>query len=128
MVRYRQGLAIYVRMLCALAVLLLGLGHQPPAFAAASLIPDVESVAMLPDGSLPELYLSGMPEKHGTVEKRCEVCRLAQAFLLPPPADLGWLRAGAAAVPPLSFRPAVAPGHDWQSAAPRGPPAPVLTV
>ena len=128
MVQHRQRLAIYVRILCALAVLFLGLGHQPPAFAAVSSIPDLQSLAALPDGSLPELCLSGTPEKHGTIDKRCEVCRIAQAFLLPPPADLGWLRVGATLPPSAAALPRLAARHDWQSAAPRGPPAALLTV
>ena len=77
-----------VRGLCALALILVAFAHQP---AAVSGIPGTRAVDLsvyaLPDGSLPQLCISGLSDsgETGFVLGPCEFCRIAGTFLLPPP-------------------------------------------
>ena len=79
-----------VRLICALALLLIGFFHQPPAPVA---IPPGEIVMYtLPDGSVSDLCLpsSGGKSKqdHHDRGSGCEACRLTGSTLLPTPTDL----------------------------------------
>lgn len=81
--------ATALRMLCMLAVVLLGFSHQP-ALAASALTPAEIAAHTLPDGTLPDLCAEDMvhgKEKHA-VTTQCEACRIGSAMLLPLPADL----------------------------------------
>lgn len=76
-------------MICVLALVLLGLAHQPVAAPTTQFSPDEIAALMLPDGSLPELCL---PSEGGKVKPHagasdCEACRISAAVLLPTPAD-----------------------------------------
>jgi|GEM_PF-720730 len=77
-----------VRGLCGLALVLVAFAHQP---AAVSGNPGARTVDLsayaLPDGSLPQLCISGLGDsgEAGFVLGPCEFCRIAGAFLLPPP-------------------------------------------
>ncbi len=78
-----------MRRFCALALILVAFAHRP---AAVSEIPnaragDLSSYA-LPDGSLPQLCISGIGDggEGGFFLGACEFCRIDGAFTLPPPA------------------------------------------
>ena len=91
----RDGMAKFVRILCAIALLCLGFSHQPPTADAASIsISDFEQY-VLPDGTSPVLCLSDMDgQSHGGKKagNGCEACRLSASILLPAPGDVsGWL-------------------------------------
>lgn len=78
-----------IRMICVIALVLLGLAHQPVAAPATQFSPEEIASLMLPDGSLPELCL---PSEDGKVKPHavasdCEACRISAAVLLPTPAD-----------------------------------------
>ncbi|MFN3718280.1 MAG: hypothetical protein ACK4UW_05165 [Rhizobium rhizophilum] len=78
-----------IRMICVVALVLLGLAHRPVAAPAPQLSPDEIAALMLPDGSLPELCLpsdDGKGKPH-TAASDCEACRISAAVLLPAPAD-----------------------------------------
>ncbi|MCK8782261.1 hypothetical protein M0654_19970 [Rhizobium sp. NTR19] len=80
-----------VRMLCALALLLVGFAHKPPVLDGYG-IPLAEIAQYtLPDGTLPHLCLpseDGKLHHHGhDASTSCEACRLAASALLPVPGD-----------------------------------------
>ena len=90
----RWGLCL--RMLCAVALLSLGLAHQP---ALAAMPVGLElSHYVLPDGSIADLCLNDAvggkmkPQASG----KCEACRIGGGMLLPDPAGF--------AVAVLAFR------------------------
>ncbi|MCO4317007.1 hypothetical protein M8997_007415 [Phyllobacterium sp. 21LDTY02-6] len=76
-----------VRILCALALVLVAFAHKPVAIADPAPI-DLAAYA-LPDGTLPTLCLTDQGSDddhksswHGT---GCEACRLSASFILPVP-------------------------------------------
>jgi hypothetical protein len=86
---------VLVRILCALALLFVGLSHKPPALAAPTLTPAEIAAYTLPDGTLPVLCLpseDGAGKNHShDFGNGCEACRLASAILLPAPPAIGGL-------------------------------------
>lgn len=114
-----------VRMLCALSLLLVAFAHRPLALDdAASVASSVELAAfVLPDGTLPDLCLTGEDDARHSAANHCEACRIVSSVDLPSP--LGgyvitrWFADAELAVPQdarLAY-PALRPG-----ASPRGPP------
>ncbi len=114
-------------MLCALALLLVGFAHTPPA--VAQVLPPAElALYALPDGTLPDLCL---PSQDGKTKHEghksgsgCEACRLSASVMLPAPADT----AGAPIVRDADrFQPVRVEAFYRQlfppNAAPRGPPS-----
>ncbi len=80
----RDGLA---RALCVLALLFLGLAHQPPLQTSARAGADNALAYTLPDGTLADLCQPSGPEgKLKLPGKTCEACRIGAAMLPPPPA------------------------------------------
>lgn len=85
------GILRGVRVLCALALLVVGFAHKAPALDGASIQPAEYSQYVLPDGTLQVLCLSG--ETSGGEHDRsrdgsgCEACRLSASALLPTPQD-----------------------------------------
>ncbi len=76
-------------MICVVALVLLGLAHQPVAAPTTQFSPEEIAALMLPDGSLPELCLpsdDGKAKPHVGASD-CEACRISAAVLLPAPAD-----------------------------------------
>jgi hypothetical protein len=81
-----------LRMMCALAILLVGFAHQPPTIAETSPF-DIAAYA-LPDGSLPVLCVTDSQgdgsqqdkSKHSHAQD-CEACRIGASALLPQPVD-----------------------------------------
>jgi hypothetical protein len=85
----RGKAATAMRIVCAIVLLFLGLGHQAPTSVSAN-----ANVALylLPDGSLPMLCTTGAADDGKFALKAgCEVCRLASSTMLPEPDDGRWL-------------------------------------
>ncbi|MCF3638530.1 hypothetical protein LXM94_00925 [Rhizobium sp. TRM95111] len=79
--------AICLRMLCAVALVFVGLAHRPVAAAPAT--PLELAAYVLPDGTIADLCVGdavGGGKKHAA-NHGCEACRIAGALLLPQPAD-----------------------------------------
>ncbi|OED01362.1 MULTISPECIES: hypothetical protein [unclassified Rhizobium] len=81
------------RILCAVALLLVGFAHQPIVATADEVSPIELAQYRLPDGSLPILcvtYKDADGKVHGkTYAPGCEACRIASAAMLPtPPTDI----------------------------------------
>jgi hypothetical protein len=83
-----------IRVLCTLALLFVGFGHQPIALAVATDTPlEIASYA-LPDGSLPVLCVTASDDgqksdgKHAHPQQGCDACRISASTLLPSPPDL----------------------------------------
>jgi hypothetical protein len=116
-------MASWLRIVCAVLLLSLGLAHKPlyaqPSFAPAS------STYVLPDGSFAGLCLgdAGQDQPVKSVWYGCDACRIASGVLFPmPPADhasaLRDLRGVVFPVPSVSLD-SVA----WRPGSPvRGPP------
>jgi hypothetical protein len=117
-----------VRIICAIALLFVGLAHQPPVIDSPAIPFSEIANYTLPDGTLPDLCLSaegdhgkhhGQPGSTG-----CEACRLSTAMALPAPLDVvgqpvAWQTASV--MPPLD---AVVPlVRVLPSSSPRGPPS-----
>lgn len=83
--------ALWVRWLCAVALVLVGFAHAPPQGLASPLQLDAAAY-MLPDGSIPDLCEPGHADAdHGGKMlgwKGCEACRISAVALLPLPTDL----------------------------------------
>ena len=80
-----------MRIICAIALLFVGLGHQPPVIDKGAMSLSAVAQFTLPDGTLPDLC-SGAEDDQGThhrqgVASGCEACRLTAMFALPAPAD-----------------------------------------
>ena len=120
--------AAWVRILCALALICVGLSHKPPVIDPRAIPASEISAYMLPDGTFAELCLPDIdsngkakPHLFGT---GCEACRLAGSILLAtPPSTSGEVIVATLDVlsPPLveALHGRVFP----PSAAPRAPPA-----
>lgn len=77
------------RIICALALILVGFAHQPPRIPTT--VPASEMAAyVLPDGTLPVLCdLANLDDDdHSHDPGRCEACVLSASTLLPPPPTL----------------------------------------
>ena len=114
--------ALTLRILCAVALVFVGLAHRP----AAALPGPVELAAYaLPDGTFADICVNDAV--HGKVKPapggHCEACRIGAAMLLPLPAQI-------AAVTPVAERvaarpragPALCAREDRPGASPRAPP------
>ncbi|MCZ7486221.1 hypothetical protein [Rhizobium rhizogenes] len=117
-----------VRVLCALALLLIGFAHTPPAIANHVVSPSELAELVLPDGTIAVLCV---PSEDGSTKQTdhasnngCETCRLAASVVLPSPADAFGeriLRADEPIVPvraEVFYRQLFLP-----NASPRGPPS-----
>ena len=89
----RTGLkaTLFLRMLCALSLVLLGLAHQAPQ-AVASESYDA-SAYVLPDGTFASLCVTVKDTDGKTVafKPNCEACRLSASVILPAPDAGSWL-------------------------------------
>jgi hypothetical protein len=83
-----------IRMICVIALILLGLAHRPLATSAPQLSPQEIAALTLPDGTMPELCLpsaEGKGKAHA-MPSNCEACRISAAALLPAPGDATGIR------------------------------------
>ncbi len=85
MVQRRTMTASLLRIMCALALVMLGFALKP----VVALSPTAELAAyQLPDGSIPSLCLTHTGEKPGKdamPQNGCEACRLSASIILPQP-------------------------------------------
>lgn len=86
------SMANLVRIMCAIALLCVGLAHKPSILLAATTSLPVDELAqqyVLPDGTLPILCLPVEDEKSKHQDHRfgtgCEACRLSASIILPLP-------------------------------------------
>ncbi|WP_394691829.1 hypothetical protein [Hoeflea sp.] len=86
--QWLKGRTAWVRIICALALLMVAFAHQPPAVSVK--LPAYAGVDfaeyILPDGTLPDLCLTG--EDHGShhgKSNHCEACRISASADLPLP-------------------------------------------
>ncbi|PCK87809.1 hypothetical protein CPT32_07115 [Rhizobium sophoriradicis] len=82
---------LFLRMLCALSLLLLGFAHQAPQAVASD---GYDAAAyMLPDGSFASLCVTVKDTSGKTVafKPNCEACRLSASVILPTPDAGSWL-------------------------------------
>jgi len=116
-----------VRMLCALSLLLVAFAHKPLALNdAARVISSVDLASyVLPDGTLPDLCLTGEEnDPRHAAANHCEACRIVSSVDLPSP--LGgyvitrWFAAAELALPRDARLAYSALRH---GASPRGPPS-----
>jgi hypothetical protein len=90
---------LFVRVLCAVSLLMLGLVHQAPVAFAAS--PAYDAAAyQLPDGTRASLCvtINDSDGKALAFKANCEACRLSASVMLPSPQDSAWLHRGFAAL------------------------------
>jgi hypothetical protein len=83
-----------IRMICVVALVLLGLAHRPVATPAPQFSPQEIAALTLPDGTVPELCLpseDGKDKTHAATSD-CEACRVSATALLPAPADAVGMR------------------------------------
>lgn len=129
----RKQFADMLRIICAMAMLLLGFSHHVISPASASGFTQQEDLSAfrLPDGSLPVLCLpreGAQDQDHGVSSSGCEACRLSASVTLPSPAGsfAGLMLAAHRAILPADqgwqFHSAVPPG----ASGPRAPPADIL--
>ncbi|EGE58098.1 UNVERIFIED_ORG: hypothetical protein GGI63_003523 [Rhizobium esperanzae] len=82
---------LFLRMLCALGLLLLGFAHQAPQAVASD---GYDAAAyVLPDGSFASLCVTVRDTGGKTVafKPNCEACRLSASVILPTPDADSWL-------------------------------------
>lgn len=124
MARPATSWALMLRILCAVALLSVGLAHEP--VSAAPTLVDLAAYT-LPDGTIPDICIDDMvdgKEKIHRPDGACEACRIGGAMLLPLPAMSDGLPAlvrEAAARPRAG--PVLSARHERPGAAPRAPPA-----
>lgn len=121
-----------VRILCALALLLVGFAHKTPVLDGASIRSAELSQYVFPDGTPHVLCLPGeagdAEHDHPDFGSGCEACRLSASVLLPTPENTtGWLIRPADRFVPIRVetfsRPLLLP-----NAAPRGPPSELIAT
>lgn len=77
----------FLRLICVLALMMVGFAHQPMAVAAPSASLPVYT---LPDGSVATLCIPGEDSSPRQAASRmCEACCLVNAALLPSPPSVG---------------------------------------
>ncbi|WP_049735098.1 hypothetical protein [Rhizobium ecuadorense] len=90
----RTGLkaTLFLRMLCALSLALLGLAHQPPQAVAAAGYD--ASAYVLPDGTFASLCVTvkDADGKSVVFKPNCEACRLSASIVLSTPDAGAWLQ------------------------------------
>ncbi|MBR0555947.1 hypothetical protein J5J10_09680 [Ciceribacter sp. L1K23] len=84
----RKRAGISVRILCAIALLFVGLAHKTPVIASQSISTAELAQYVLPDGTIPVLCLDDEGTPHGhDVGTGCDACLLSASILLPAPQD-----------------------------------------
>lgn len=124
--------AIWLRILCAIALVCVGFAHRMPV-AIASPSPQELAAYALPDGTMPVLCITqedGSAHKQGSLaDKSCDACRLSASTDLPQPAVLAMptLKPVRESIVPVRFE-AFTRQLFPPNAAPRAPPAVSLLV
>lgn len=121
----RTARAIWVRIVCAVALVCIGLAHKPPLSPPASVSSLELAHYAFPDGTLPVLCLAGDEDgKGGGLSGPCAACRLTADVVLAAPGEAGeWMAPPVAHhVPRLRFA-AVKRQLLPPNASPRAPPS-----
>jgi len=119
-----------LRILCAMALCLLGFAHLGPALASP--LPSAEYARYaLPDGSLPDFCQAGSDEngkEKPAPEHVCSACRFFWALLAPPDDSIGERLQGSlsSAVAVTAAPPAIQ--VHFPNSSPRGPPGAVTRL
>ncbi len=119
-----------LRILCAMALCLLGFAHLGPALAAP--LPAVEYARYtLPDGSSPDFCQTGIDEngeEKPAPNHVCSACRFLWALLAPPSDAIGELLQGS--LSPAWVVTVVHPATQvhFPNSSPRGPPGAVTRL
>lgn len=101
--------AVFLRIICAAALILLSFAHQPVFTSQAVTIADDFSSYRLPDGTVPVICATS-PYKlgdkdgnqpHYNFNNSCEACRISSSFLCPEPS----VSSGPKLVPVLAYSP-----------------------
>ncbi|EDQ32613.1 hypothetical protein HPDFL43_03681 [Hoeflea phototrophica DFL-43] len=85
-----KGRSAWVRIICALALLMVAFAHNPPSVShKLAAYADVDFTQyILPDGTLPDLCLTGKDhDGHHANSNGCEACRISSSADLPLPAS-----------------------------------------
>ncbi|MEQ1403911.1 hypothetical protein ABK249_03110 [Neorhizobium sp. Rsf11] len=85
---------LLVRIVCVLALVMVGFGHKAPSLDSTWAAAEVAQYT-LPDGNLPTLCVTVTDDEGGGSGKHesfkptgCEACRLSASVLLPTPTDM----------------------------------------
>ncbi len=128
--RQPTGWMVWVRMLCALAVLSVGFAHRMPVASAAPSLPGTVIAAdyLLPDGTTASLCMPETEKADGSKAPAsgmpaCEACRISTAVLIPLPPDTPGIPAGVvlAKLTPSYEAPATRPARSGNALS-RAPP------
>ncbi|MBW6424913.1 hypothetical protein KX729_26060 [Rhizobium sp. XQZ8] len=99
-----------VQTLCVLALLFLGLVHQPPMPTSDARAAEFAGF-VLPDGTLPTLCITstedggkGSSSPHKVHSQGCEACRIDAGVILPGPTDTGGISVSFVSVAELPLR------------------------
>lgn len=81
------------RMLCALAMLFLGISHEPVVAYEPNVLSQYSEEYRLPDGSFADICLGNHDgsDKHQKAFQRCKACILASSILIPQAESGSWL-------------------------------------
>ncbi|MCY0094236.1 hypothetical protein [Hoeflea ulvae] len=115
-----------VRIVCALSLMLVAFAHKPLVSSSAAAAYASVDVAdyILPDGTLPDLCLTGEGTGKHAVASACEACRIVSSVNLPAPVDVFLVnRRNATAEPLVAQDLSLASPALCSSASPRGPPS-----
>lgn len=120
-----------IRVLCAIALLFVGLAHQMPVIEKNGVAIDVAQY-VLPDGTLPIFCITdnGDPgQNHKMRMEGCQACHINASILIPTPADVegsavSFVAAIAAPISAVAFTRRLFPPNTG----PRGPPSILQTA
>lgn len=120
MLRLSNPLSVIIRVAIAVALLTAGFAHRPAVGEMSA--PDL-AIYALPDGSLPDICLTGSDgDPDGDASKKCEFCRwAASAAVLPPRALPLWILGGGYLIAIVRDEP-IRREVLVAAASPRGPP------
>jgi hypothetical protein len=121
------GTGIALRIICALALLFLGLSHKMPVAAAQPDSLAFLQAYSLPDGSAPDLCTPSDAGRVKFAAPDCDACRLSGSVLLPEPPQIAAVAFDRSANTfPLPVQAAIASAIARSQTA-RGPPSSALS-
>lgn len=127
MIRPLTAMAACLRLVCAMAMLVLGFAHHVPSLEARGISAAELAQYTLPDGTLPDFCLSIQEDGSGTTVKKsgCVACRIGSALVPPSREDSSGVRIAVRLAPLWPPRDFVTPDSPLAAmASPRAPPAP----
>ncbi len=127
MIRPLTAMAACLRLVCAMAMLVLGFAHHAPSLDARGLSASELAQYVLPDGTLPDFCLSIQEDGSGTTVKKseCVACRIGNGLVPPSRHDVDGERIAVRLKPLWPPRDLGTPDSPLAAMAlPRAPPAP----